>query len=93
MLKFTPASCIIAVLGDRYLGYTYVDPGHSDAGRLQQGWTGVRPEWWRQGIGTALKAHGIAYARRHGYDRIATSTFGHNRASHGLNQKVGFRRR
>ena len=65
-LEFTPESCILGKLGDQYAGYTYLDPTHSMHGVLLQGWTGVRPEYRRQGLATALKAHGILLARRLG---------------------------
>ena len=64
-----------------------------DAGVLRQGWTGVRPAFWRQGIATALKALGIAYARAHGYRQIVPEPRTANAASIGMSKKVGFRER
>jgi GNAT superfamily N-acetyltransferase len=78
-------------LGDTYIGYTYLDPTHSSEGVLAQGWTGVRPEYRRQGIATALKVHGISLARQLGYAEIVTTQRIGNLSSIAMNQKVGFR--
>jgi len=90
-LEFTPESCLLATLGDTYIGYTYLDPTHSSEGVLAQGWTGVRPEYRRQGIATALKVHGISLDRQLGYAEIVTTQRIGNLSSIAMNQKVGFR--
>ena len=90
-LEFTPESCLLATLGDKYVGYTYLDPRHSTEGVLVQGWTGVRPEYRRQGIATALKVHAISMARRLGYAEIVTTLRIGNVSSITMNEKVGFK--
>lgn len=90
-LKIEPESLFLAVDGERYVGYTHLDTGQSDRPRLRQGWTGVRPEYRRRGIATALKLLGIAYAREHGYGVIVTSPFVANTASVRMSLKLGFR--
>jgi RimJ/RimL family protein N-acetyltransferase len=59
---------------------------------LRQSWTGVHPDFRRQGIGTALKMLGIRYAREKGYHSIITAPRNTNAASIGMSLKVGFHR-
>jgi len=89
-LKIEPESLFLAVDGDRYVGYTCLNTAESGGPRLLQGWTGVRPEYRRRGIATALKLLGIAYAREHGYGVIVTSPRVANTASVQMSLKVGF---
>ena len=90
-LKVVPEALFLAKLGDRYVGYTCLNVAESDADCLIQGWTGVRPEYQRQGIGTALKMLGITYAKQHGYRAIVTTPRVTNTASIRMSLKVGFR--
>jgi GNAT superfamily N-acetyltransferase len=92
-LGVVPDALFIALSSDRYVGYTLLNPpvDGEDPHALRQGWTGVRPEFRHQGIATALKAHGIAYARAHGYTQIVTEPRTTNAASLGMSAKVGFR--
>jgi L-amino acid N-acyltransferase YncA len=52
--------------------------------------TGVRPEFRRLGIATALKARGILYARERGFQTIITRIRKGNEASLAMNRKMGF---
>lgn len=90
-LRIDPEWLILARLGGRYAGYTYLNVLESEPGRLVQGWTGVRPELRRQGIATALKMLGILQARRHGFRTIVTSPRATNTASIRMSENVGFR--
>ena len=90
-LEFTPDSCVLATLPDRYIGYTYLDRTHSAPGVLVQGWTGVRPGHRRRGVATALKVHGILLAGRLGYSEIVTRLRPDNRSSIAMNERLGFR--
>jgi mycothiol synthase len=80
----------IARLGSSYVGYSYLIHAEQHLGRLQQCMTGVRPECRRQGIATALKARGIAYARQVGARIIVTRVHPTNEASLAMNRKMGF---
>ena len=53
--------------------------------------TGVRPEYRRLGVATALKMLANRYASQHGYEAIYTRTA--NPAMLALNEKLGVRRR
>lgn len=89
-LQLEPAACILALRGDHWIGYTLLAPKVSEDRRLQQSWTGVRANYRRRGIATALKVLGIEYARAHGFVRIVTATRAQNTASIALSTRVGF---
>jgi ribosomal protein S18 acetylase RimI-like enzyme len=80
----------IARLGDAYAGYSYLSLHEQHLGRLHQSMTGVRPEFRRLGIATALKARGILYARERGFQTIITRIRKGNEASLAMNRKMGF---
>jgi RimJ/RimL family protein N-acetyltransferase len=94
-LEADPELLFLAKAGELYVGYTLLNAPHpdEDASVLRQGWTGVRPEFRRQGIATALKILGIAYAHKHGYRAIVTEPRTANVASVAMSKKVGFRER
>jgi RimJ/RimL family protein N-acetyltransferase len=80
----------IARLGSIYVGYSYLSFHEQHRGLLQQSMTGVRPEFRRQGIATALKTRGILYARECGFQTIITRIRKGNEASLAMNRKMGF---
>jgi ribosomal protein S18 acetylase RimI-like enzyme len=80
----------IARLGSVYVGYSYLSFHEQHRGRLHQSMTGVRPEFRRQGIATALKTRGILYARERGFQTIITRVRKANEASLAMNRKMGF---
>jgi RimJ/RimL family protein N-acetyltransferase len=83
--------CIVADDGTRLMGYTvFHRAAGDDARRARQGWTGVRPEYRRCGIATALKVEGILLARRLGYARLVTDPRADNIASIRMSCRVGF---
>ena len=82
---------ILAKSGEKYLGYTLLNPDEKDAACLRQGWTGVHPDFRRQGVATALKVLGIRYAREKGFRYIVTEPRIANVASVQMSLKVGFR--
>lgn len=89
--ELDPEACFLALDGEDWVGYTLLDPKLSREGRLEQGWTGVRAEYRRRGIATALKVLGIRYARARGYTVIVTAPRRHNTASFSMSTHVGFR--
>jgi RimJ/RimL family protein N-acetyltransferase len=89
--ELDPEACFLALDGTHWVGYTLLDPRLSREGRLEQGWTGVRAEYRRRGIATALKVLGIQYARAHGYTVIVTAPRRRNVASFRMSTRVGFR--
>jgi GNAT superfamily N-acetyltransferase len=89
-LDLEPATCFLAIQAGVYVGYTCLSRVAGDAEVLRQSWTGVRPEFQRQGIGTALKVVGAHYACLHGYRGITTQIRRSNTASVALNAAFGF---
>jgi ribosomal protein S18 acetylase RimI-like enzyme len=53
--------------------------------------TGILPEVQGQGLGTLFKAWQIAFARRHGFARMVTTSRKSNRSMIDLNRRFGFR--
>lgn len=86
-----PAAYFIAKDGDRYVGVTDLNLREAMPGGVAQGFTGVRAEYRRRGIATALKAHAIEYARRHGHKTIRALNRPAHTALLALNEKLGFR--
>ncbi|HEX8211419.1 MAG TPA: GNAT family N-acetyltransferase [Longimicrobium sp.] len=89
--ELDPEACFLALDGERWIGYTLLDPKLSRDGRLEQGWTGVCKEHRQRGIGTALKLLGVEYARAHGYRAIVTAPRRQNVASFTMSTHLGFR--
>lgn len=81
----------IARKGSKYLGMSCLILHATDAKALNQTTTGVRSDFRSQGVATALKWHGMNYARTHGYDSIHTYMDGTNLPMITLNEKLGFR--
>lgn len=89
--ELDPEACFLALHGERWIGYTLLDPKLSRDGRLEQGWTGVLDEYRQRGIGTALKLLGVEYARARGYRAIVTAPRRRNVASFTMSTRLGFR--
>lgn len=84
-------ACFVAIADNEWVGYTLLDPAHSEPGVLLQSWTGVLPAWRRQGIASGLKLRAIRYALAHDYRVLRTAARSANAASIGLNRRLGFR--
>ncbi len=86
-----PDAFFIAKDGDQYVGVTDLNLLDAIPGGVSHGFTGVRAEYRRRGIATALKVCAIEYAARHGFKTIRAF----NRPAHSsllaLNEKLGFR--
>ena len=80
---------LISVCGDEYVGLAEfgTTPG-SDV--LQGGLVGVKRAFRRKGVALAMHVRAIAYARAHGYARIATSTAAANVGMRALYERLGF---
>ncbi len=85
-----PDAYFIARHGDLYVGVSDVTLFEALPGGLTQRFTGVRREYRRQGIATALKLHAIEYARLHEYKIIQSFNRPIQSAILTLNQKLGF---
>lgn len=80
----------IALDGDRWAGLTALWRSGAEPNVLLTGLTGVRREYRRRGIATALKLRAIDYARRSGVKTIETGNDEHN-PMYQLNLRLGFR--
>ena len=85
-----PDALFIAKHGDDYVGVSDVSLFEAVPGGLTQGFTGVRREYRRRGLATALKVSGIIYAQSHGYQVIQTFNTPKQAAIRALNEKLGF---
>lgn len=85
-----PDALFIAKQGDEYVGVSDVSRFEAMPGGLTQGFTGVRREYRRRGLATALKVAGIVYAQSHGYQIIQTFNKPEQSAIRELNEKLGF---
>jgi RNA polymerase sigma factor (sigma-70 family) len=86
-----PDAYFIAKRGDEYVGVSDVSLFEAMPGGLTQGFTGVRREFRRRGLATALKLQGIVYAQSHGYQILQTFNKPQQQAIRALNEKLGFR--
>ena len=85
-----PDAYFIARHGDVYVGVSDLSLFEAVPGGVTQGFTGVRREYRRQGIATALKVCAIEYASRHSYRLIQSFNSPVQSAVLALNQKLGF---
>jgi len=85
-----PEAYFIAKRGGEYVGVSDVSLFEAMPGGLTQGFTGVKREYRRRGLATALMLHGIDYARSHGYAIIQSFVKPQQTAMRTLNEKLGF---
>jgi len=88
-----PDAFFIALDGDRFVGVSILMSDPSDAAQLNTDDTGVVRDYRHRGIALALKLHGIAYAKSHGYRKIRTMNESTNRAMLTINERLGFVKR
>ncbi len=79
----------IAIDGDRYVGLTGMWISIAEKHKLYTGLTGVVRSHRRKGVATALKLHGIRFAREYGATIVETDNE-ENNPMFGLNQMLGF---
>jgi RimJ/RimL family protein N-acetyltransferase len=78
---------LVALADEVIVGEVRVDPtwmGFGEIGMM------VAADWRGRGVGTALVAAAIAWARSRGLHKLALSVFPHNNAAIGLYRKFGF---
>ena len=85
-----PDAYFIAKHGDEYVGVSNVSLFEAVPGGLTQGFTGVKREYRRRGVATALQICGIIYAQTHGYQIVQSFTRPEQSAMRALNEKLGF---
>lgn len=86
---FLPDAYFLMLHGDQYVAmsnfWRSTTPQH-----LQQGLTGVRRAYRRQGIALALKLFGLRYAKERGTTQIRTENAVGNQPMLAINQRLGF---
>lgn len=85
-----PDAYFIARDGDDYVGVSDVSLFEAVPGGLTQGFTGVKRDYRRRGLATALKISAIAYAQAHGYQLMQSFNKPEQAAIRALNEKLGF---
>jgi RNA polymerase sigma factor (sigma-70 family) len=86
-----PDAYFIAKVGNRYVGVTDLSLYDAMPGSLTQGFIGVLRSYRARGIGTALMARAIDYARLNNYRTIQSFNRPTQTAIVSLNKRVGFR--
>ena len=78
---------LVALAADGVVGELRVDPsgfGFGEIGMM------VAADWRGRGVGTALVAAAVEWARARGLHKLTLSVFPHNEAAVGLYRKFGF---
>jgi mycothiol synthase len=74
-------------------GYATLQPIGEEPNKLEHGFTGVRPEYRRRGVATALGEAQVAWAAERGYDELVTTTGVTNVALRRQKAKLGYEER
>lgn len=90
--SFMPEAWFMALDGERYVGMAVLYKDMANPKRLQAGFTGVRREYRRHGIATALKLRTIAFAQAYGATEIDTGNQEDNPMFQ-INLRLGFQPR
>lgn len=84
-----PDGFFVAMHGDAYVGMSNLWADRA-TDRLHQGLTGVRQDYRRRGIATAMKVRGILFAQANGNSIIKTDNEVTNRPMLSINHRLGF---
>ena len=87
--KFLPAMNMFALAGEEYVGLSNLWREETP-GRVETGLTGVRREYRKLGIATALKVSVLAAAKAAGYAATLTWNAETNKGMLGINYRLGF---
>jgi RimJ/RimL family protein N-acetyltransferase len=85
--SWTLDGTLVAVAGDEIIGSLHVERSRFGFGELGMA---VAREWRRRGVGAALLAAAIDWARERGLHKLSLSVFPHNSAAIALYRKFGF---
>ena len=85
--SWTLDGTLVASTGDEIVGSIHVDASRHGFGEI--GMTVAR-EWRGRGVGSALLAAAIGWARESGLHKLSLSVFPHNGAAIALYRKFGF---
>ena len=87
---FIAAGWFVAKVGDHYVGVTNLEKQSKHTDKLKTGFTGVRPEYRRQHIATALKVRALQFAQQSGVMTIETDNEANN-PMYQINVQLGFK--
>jgi ribosomal protein S18 acetylase RimI-like enzyme len=85
--SWTLDGTLVAVAGTELLGSVHVDASRHGFGEVGMA---VAREWRGRGVGSALLAAAIDWARERGLHKLSLSVWPHNAAAIGLYRKYGF---
>ena len=88
--KFNPDSWFFILDGDKVIGMNHLWKNEIDKG-INTGLTGVRREYRRKGVATALKHTSLSWAKDHGYQWIRTDNAAINEGMVSINIRAGFK--
>jgi predicted GNAT superfamily acetyltransferase len=83
---------MVALDGTRYVGMSNLWLTETQ-GRLHTGLTGVRREYRKRGLATALKVKVLGKAKALGYESVLTWNDSTNAGMLGINWRLGFEKR
>jgi RimJ/RimL family protein N-acetyltransferase len=78
---------LVAEVAGEIVGSIHVQPSKHGYGEIGMA---VKSDWRGHGVGTALMAAAIDWARDHGLHKLSLSVFAHNDAAIALYRKFGF---
>ena len=87
------AVVFVAFEDGRVAGYATLQTLGEQPNRLEHGFTGVRPEYRRRGIATALGDAQLAWAAERGFEELITTTGVTNAALRAQKAKLGYEER
>jgi len=85
-----PGGSIVALDGDRVVGYAGLLAWNDDDTRAENGLTAVDRAWRRRGLATALKRRQFAWAARSGIRELITWTQTGNEGMRSVNEQLGY---
>lgn len=85
-----PEAVFVALAGDEVVGYAKLALPQTRMDEAFHDLTGVRRAWRGRGIAGALKRAQIAWAKEHGYERLATQNEERNEPIRRLNVRHGY---
>jgi RimJ/RimL family protein N-acetyltransferase len=85
--KWTLEGTLVAVAGAEIIGSLHIEVSRFGFGEIGMAVAGERR---RHGVGSALVAAAIQWAREHGLHKLSLSVFPHNQAAIALYRKFGF---
>ena len=85
--SWTLDGTLVAVVGDEIVGSLHIELSRHGFGEIGMA---VAREWRGRGVGSALLAAAIEWARERGLHKLSLAVFAHNDAAIALYRKFGF---